>query len=160
MSLPVQPLKPLIGMKANFADGAVPEGQPAEFDIIAIDPDGKLIELKGADWTLKRLTRDWQWFNSDGEWRYEAITRSAKIDQRHDRHRRGSTRTVLADPLDWGEYRLEIARRERGTRRIDFSSGYYYGDSAKADTPDTLKLGLDRTDAKPGDTVNVKIEAR
>ena len=53
-------------------------------------------QIKGADWTLKRLTRDYQWFNSDGEWRYEAILRSAKIAQRQDRHRSGSTRTVFA----------------------------------------------------------------
>jgi alpha-2-macroglobulin len=159
VSLPVQPLKPLIGMKANFADGAVPEGQPAEFDIIAIDPDGKQIELKGADWTLKSLTRDYQWFNSDGEWRYEAILRSAKIDSgKIDIGAAAPAR--FSRPLDWGEYRLEIAAGNTAPVSIDFSSGYYYGDSAKAETPDTLKLGVDRTDAKPGDTVNVKIESR
>ena len=43
---------------------------------------------------------------------------------------------------------------------IDFSAGYYGGQSAKSDTPDTLKLALDKVDAKTGDTVNVKIEAR
>ena len=159
VSLPVQPLKPLIGMKANFADGAVPEGQPAEFDIVALDPDGKQIEIKGADWTLKSLTRDYQWFNSDGEWRYEAILRSAKIDAgKIDIGAAAPAR--FSRPLDWGEYRLEIAAENAAPVSIDFSSGYYYGDSAKAETPDTLKLGLDKTDVKPGDTVNVKIEAR
>ena len=42
---------------------------------------------------------------------------------------------------------------------VDFSAGYY-GGQATSDTPDTLKLALDKTDVKTGDTVNLKIEAR
>jgi alpha-2-macroglobulin len=37
------------------------------------------VEAKGATWTLKRLTRDWQWFNVDGYWRWEAVTRVTRL---------------------------------------------------------------------------------
>src|SRR5207244_3863440 len=78
-TLPVKAEQPLIGIRPSFDVGGAPMGQPSEFNVIAIDPDGKAVTAKGATWTLKRLTYDYQWFNVDGEWRYEAITRSSKI---------------------------------------------------------------------------------
>jgi len=43
---------------------------------------------------------------------------------------------------------------------MDFSSGYYDYDSAETETPDTLKVALDKTSVKTGDSLNVRIEAR
>jgi len=158
-SLPVKAAAPMLGLKPEFDGGAVPEGQVASFSAIAVDPDGKQVAAKAADWTLKRLTTDYQWFNADGSWRWEAVTRSSKI----------ATGTIdigsdkpasLSQSLSWGEYRLEIVVAGMAPASIDFASGYYYADTAKAETPDTLKVGLDRNDAKTGDTVTVKIESR
>ena len=159
VSLPVQASQPLLGIKANFEDGSAPEGQPAAFSVIAIDPDGNLIAAPGATWTLKRLTRDWQWFNTDGSWRWEAVTRTSKI-ANGKLDISGTSPTAFAQTLDWGEYRLEIGAEGMSPVSVDFSAGYYSNESAKSDTPDTLKLALDKTDVKTGDTVNVKIDAR
>ena len=158
-SLPIEATQPMLGLKAGFDYGAAPEGEPAAFKLIAIDKTGKQVAAKGAAWTLKRLSRDWQWFKMDGEWRWEGITRTSKIangviDIAADKP------TDFARTLSWGEYRLEIAADGMTPVSMDFSAGYYYGDTSKADTPDTLKVALDTTDAKSGDTVNVKIEAR
>ena len=158
-SLPVKAEKPMLGLKPGFDYGSVGEGQPATFELIAVDPDGKPIEVKAAAWTLKRLTTDYQWFNSDGSWRWESVTHSSKIAT-------GKVDIAAAKPaalsqtLSWGQYRIEIAADGLTPVSIDFSSGYYYGDTSKAETPDTLKVALDKTDAKTGDTINVKIEAR
>lgn len=158
VSLPVEAAQPMFGIKPEF-DGAVPEGAAAAFKIIAVDKDGKSVAAKGAEWTLMRLTRDWQWFNVDGSWRYESITRSAKIET-------GIVDLTGESPLDfsrtlsWGEYRLELAANGVTAASYDFTAGYYYGDMSKSDTPDTLKVALDRTDAKPGETVTVKIDSR
>ena len=158
-SLPIEAVKPMLGLKAEFDGGAAPEGQAAAFKLIAVDKDGKLVAAKAAAWTLKRLTRDWQWFKTDDEWRWEAIVRTAKIangaiDLGADKP------TDFSRMLSWGEYRLEFGTQGFTPVSIDFSSGYYDSGQARADTPDTLKLALDRTDAKTGETVNVKIEAR
>ena len=159
VSLPIEATQPMLAITADFDNGAAAEGQAAGFKVIAVDKDGKLVAAKSATWTLKRLTRDWQWFNVDGDWRWEGITRTSKI--------ANGTIALSADKptdftqnLSWGEYRLEIGAEGLTPVSTDFSSGYYYYDSAKADTPDTLKLAIDKTDAKAGDTVNVKIEAR
>ncbi len=158
-SLPITATQPMFGIKAEFDYGAAPEGQPAAFKLIAVDATGKLIAAKGAAWTLKRLSRDWQWFKTDGEWRWEGITRTSKIasgvvDLAADKP------TDFTRTLSWGEYRLEIAAAGMTPSSMDFSAGYYYGDTSKADTPDTLKVALDTTDTTTGGTVNVKIEAR
>ena len=158
-SLPITATQPMFGIKAEFDDGAAPEGQPAAFKLIAVDSTGKLIATQGAAWTLKRLSRDWQWFKTDGEWRWEGITRTSKIAS-------GSVDLAAGKPtgftrtLSWGQYRLEIAADGMTPASMDFSAGYYYGDTSKADTPDTLKVALDTTDTTTGGTVNVKIEAR
>ena len=133
-SLPVAALRPMLGIKPEFEKGAVPEGQPATFQVIAIDPEGKQVALKGAAWTLKRLDTDYQWFNSDGSWRYEAVTRARKIAS-------GQIDIGAEAPapfsrtLSWGEYRLEFAADGFAPSSIDFSSGYYYGETSQADTP-------------------------
>jgi uncharacterized protein YfaS (alpha-2-macroglobulin family) len=158
VSLPIAPSQPMIGIRPMFEDGAAPEGQPSAFSLIAVDPDGNLMPLKGASWTLKRLVRDWQWFNSNGQWRWEAITRTAKI-ANGTLDFAGDQPTGFAQTLSWGEYRLEISAPGVTPASIDFSSGSY-GGSAKANTPDTLKVALDKTDVAAGDTVTVKIEAR
>ena len=158
-SLPITASQPLLGLKPQFDGGSVPEGQAAAFSVIALDPQGKLIAAKGAAWTLKRLTRDWQWFNTDGSWRWEAVTRSSKIGN-GTLDLSGEKPTDFSQTLSWGEYRLEIAARDMTPVSIDFSSGYYSGNTAKADTPDTLKVALDKTELNTGDTVNVKIDAR
>ena len=158
-SLPIIARQPLLGIRPQFDGGSVPEGQPAVFSVIALDPAGTLITAKGASWTLKRLTRDWQWFNTDGSWRWEAVTRTSRI-ANGTLDIAGSTPSDFTQKLSWGEYRLEIAAQGMTPVSIDFSSGYYGGNTAKADTPDTLKVALDKTELATGETVNVKIDAR
>ncbi|MCA3555531.1 alpha-2-macroglobulin [Aestuariivirga sp.] len=158
-SLPIEASQPLFGIKPNFEDGAAPEGQAASFSLIALDPTGKLQPVKGATWTLKRLVRDWQWFNSNGPWQWESITRTSKIANGTMDLIAGKP-TDFAQTLSWGQYRLEIEAPGITPASIDFASGYYWGGAAKADTPDTLKVALDTTDVKTGGTINVKIEAR
>ena len=158
-SLPIEASQPLFGIMPNFEDGAAPEGQAASFSLIAVDPDGKLKPIKGANWTLKRLVRDWQWFNSNGQWQWESVTRTSKI-ANGTLDLSGDKPTDFAQTLSWGEYRLEIDAPGITPASIDFASGYYSGNTSKSDTPDTLKVALDTTDVKTGDTINVKIDAR
>ncbi len=158
-TLPVAARQPLLGIKPGFDVGGAPEGQPAEFSIIAIDINGALIPVKGASWSLKRLTTDYQWFNVDGDWRYEAVTRASKI--AGDVVDIGDKEPLrLTQTLSWGMYRLEIAANGFSPASVDFSAGYYYNENAKSDTPDTLAVALDRTSVKAGEVLNVKIDGR
>lgn len=158
-SLPIEASQPMIGIMPGFEDGSAPEGQAATFSLIAVDPEGKLKSVKGANWTLKRLVRDWQWFNTDGSWRWESVTRTSKIANGAIDFA-GDKPTSFAQTLSWGEYRLEVDAPGMSPASMDFASGYYTSDSAKANTPDTLRVAIDKPDVKTGDTINVKIDAR
>lgn len=159
VSLPVEARQPMIGIRPQFEGGSVPEGQAAMFQLVAVDKDGRPVAAPEARWVLKQITRDWQWYNADGEWRYEAISRTTRIAN-------GMIGLTAQGPvnfsraLSWGEYRLEVTASGMMPASVDFAVGYYSGGSAKADTPDTLKVALDRTDARPGETITVNIEAR
>ena len=158
-SLPVKPVQSLLGIHPSFDTGGAPEGQPSEFDVIAVNADGAAIAVKAATWTLKRLTWDYQWFNSDGQWRYEAITRAAKI--ANGVTDIGDKKPLrLSKTLSWGYYRLEVAAAGLSPASVDFAAGYYSFDTTKADTPDTLAVALDHSSVKAGDILNVKIGAR
>jgi uncharacterized protein YfaS (alpha-2-macroglobulin family) len=159
LSLPVAAGQPMIGIRPEFGDGAAPEGQPAGFRVIAVDAEGSLLARTDASFTLKRLERDWQWFNSNGEWRWEAVTRSSRI-ANGTITLEGDKPGTLSLPVSWGEYRLELTAAGMTPASIDFASGYYTQSSARADTPDTLKVALDRTEARSGETLTVKIESR
>ncbi len=158
-TLPIVAQQPLLGIKPNFDAGGAPEGEPSTFDVIAIDKDGKPVPVKSAAWTIKRLTTDYQWFKVDNEWRYEAITRAAKI--AGDIASIGAEKPLrLSRTLSWGFYRVEIAAAGFSPASIDFSAGYYYNDTSKSDTPDTLAVALDRTEVKSGEVLKVKINSR
>ena len=147
-------------MKANFDDGAAPEGQPAEFDVVALDPDGKQIERQG-----RRLDAE------EPHPRLPVVQFRRRVALRGDHCARAK---IDDGKLDIGAAAPARLSRSRSTGAstasrsraedaapvsIDFSSGYYYGDAAKAETPDTLEARASTgPTSKPGDTVNVKID--
>ncbi len=158
-TLPVQAQQPMLGLKADSQSVEAPEGQPLDFSAIAVDQGGKAVAAQAVAWTLKRVTTDYQWYNTDGYWNYEGVTRAARIAN-------GTVEIGADKPLklnqtvDWGRYRLELAANGFASTSIDFDAGYYGGSGAAVDTPDTLNVALDTTFAKTGDTVNVRIASR
>ena len=62
--------------------------------------------------------------------------------------------------MKWGRYRLEVSTGEPNgpLTSLTFDAGFYA--EASADTPDLLEVALDKTDYKPGDTMNVAVTAR
>lgn len=156
-SLPILSSGNMLGLKPEFASSEIGEGQQAVFSAIAVDPQGKQVEAKGATWVLKRLTTTYQWYKTDGRWNYEAVTTARKVT--------GGTVDIAADkptqvavPVQWGQYRFEIASDGLAPSSTSFYAGYYT--SEKADTPDMLPVALDANSVKSGDTLQVKIDAR
>ena len=156
-SLPIASPGPMLGLRPGFDQGAVPEGQQANFDAIVVDPNGTRVAAKGATWTLKRLSTSYQWYKTNNRWSYEAVTTARKVT--------GGTVDIAADqpakisaPVQWGQYRLEIDADGIASSSDSFYAGYYT--SEKSDTPDMLPVALDQTSVKSGDTLQVKIDAR
>jgi len=184
--------KPRLGIKPLFA-GAVDEGGTAAFEVIALDPQGQRLALKGARWTLSRLTTSFQWYQYDGRWDYEPVTRRERVAS-GDLDLNAESPARIQVPVDWGGYELAVTAPGSGSRPADttsgmtaaaglgsraisdtgalasasaapipasltFEAGWYRAPKA-IDTPDLLKLSLDKPGYRVGDTAKAHLEAR
>ena len=159
LTVPVATDRPLIGIKPKFDDGQVAEGTRAGFDVIALDPARARIG-GAAEWTLTRITRNFQWYRRDGRWFYDSTERLEEI--------AGGTVEIgtetpaaVSVPVDWGRYRLEVvdAADPHIASSVAFNAGWV-SDNAAADTPDILEVHLDRESYAVGDTATLKIVPR
>ncbi|MCQ8782287.1 alpha-2-macroglobulin family protein [Mangrovibrevibacter kandeliae] len=159
LTLPLAGSSPRIGVKPLFS-GAVPEGKTAGFDLIALDAQGQRSALPAVGWVLNKITTDFQWYNTNGRWNYEPIHRSARI--------ASGTVDVPADapahldlPVEWGSYELTLTD-PAGTATpasLTFDAGWYVAASS-LETPDILKVSLDKPRYRIGDRATVHIEPR
>ena len=168
---PVQDTQARLGLKPLF-EGAVDEGGKAAFEVIAIAPNGQRLAQRGLRWTLSRVTTSFQWFQSDGRWDYEPVSRRERVASGDLDLGTGAPARIEA-PVAWGGYELAVAPAPAakagptgsgaGTGPVPvslaFEAGWYLAPKA-IDTPDLLKVSLDKPGYQVGDTARARIEAR
>ena len=151
------PSAPIIGLKPLF-DEVVPQGAEARFSLIGIGPDTKASPMQ-VQWKLTRIETDYQWYQTDGSWYWEPVTRRTNVSEGG--ADLGATPVEISAPVEWGEYELSVERSDGqlAVSAISFYAGWY----APADvtsTPDTLELSLDKAAYKPGETAMLRIVPR
>ncbi len=160
ISFDVKPNKTLIGIKSIFGGSHVGDGEKAEFDVIAVAPDGSQAEVKGLKWELLKIERRYQWYTgNNGYWNYKTITYTRKVAN-------GEIDTTTQAPvriskaLGWGEYRLDISSPDdNGSQSsLKFYSGWYSSDTT--DRPDKLEIALDKKSYKEGDKLTVNLSPK
>ncbi|MEO7222611.1 MAG: alpha-2-macroglobulin, partial [Devosia sp.] len=148
-----------IGIKPRYSEeDGIPENSEAGFDIIAVSPEGVAIDKTGIKWTLSRIDTNYQWYRNNGTWRWEAITTTSQVaDGTIDAKAAGPV--TIAAPVMWGEYRLEVESTGEGatSSSYEFYAGYYYA-QAGSNTPDTLRVVLDKPAYKLGEVANLKLD--
>ncbi len=155
---PVAPDGPRIGIRPLF-DGTAEEGSTARFEVIAIDADGR-IPMQRVGWALSRVETRYQWYETDGYWDYEPVTRRTRVAS-------GEVSLGTDAPariegaVDWGRYELKLYALDGGDTAagLTFSAGWY-GADAGSDTPDLLEVGLDKVRYAIGDTATLRLKAR
>ncbi|WP_297977225.1 alpha-2-macroglobulin family protein, partial [uncultured Amaricoccus sp.] len=155
---PLLPAAPLIGVRPLF-EGAVDEGGTAGFEAIALGADLAPASLAAVSWTLSRIETDYQWYEADGVWNYEPITRRSRVANGTVDLTAGAP-LRLDMPVDWGRYELALAATDG--RYIATSVGFDAGwgaAGAGSETPDLLALSLDRAAYAPGDTARARVVA-
>jgi uncharacterized protein YfaS (alpha-2-macroglobulin family) len=115
------------------------------------DRDGTLTNAGVQPWRLERIERQYQWYRSDGNWRYEPADFTTLV---------ADGTLVLDDaetaeltlPVEWGRYRLTVggAGVADPAASVQFNAGWFVAASA-TDTPDGLEIALDRDSYAPGD---------
>jgi len=160
VKLPVAPRGPRIGIRPLFEDDQADENSQAGFEVIMVDSAGKRLARRDLSWTLHRIETSYQWYRSDGRWRYESFSRTERIaDGNLSVDPQNPAR--IAVPVKWGNYRLEITSdKGRPTASsVAFNAGWVTSGDAAA-TPDMLPTGLDKTAYKVGDVARLHIEPR
>lgn len=156
---PVKASNDRIGIKPNFADASgLAEGSEAKFELIVVSPEGEKVAASGLDWTLSRVETNYQWYRNGSTWQWEAITTTREIANGTAETTDGGSVSVGAN-VDWGRYRLEVNTSGPGatSSSYEFYAGYYYAD-AGSDTPDTLKVALDKANYRVGETANLRLD--
>lgn len=148
-----------LGIKPVFTDASgLAQGTEAQFNIVAVSPEGKAIAKSGITWTISRIETNYQWYRDGSAWRWEAVTTTREVGS-------GTADTPADGPVtiganvDWGSYQVEVNSTGEGatSSSYQFYAGYYYA-AAGSDTPDTLKVALDKPAYRVGETANLKLD--
>ncbi|BDA83663.1 membrane protein [Aureimonas sp. SA4125] len=159
VDLPLAGAKPRLGIKRLF-DGAVGQGAEAAFDIVALGPDAKRSGLSEVDWVVNKITMNFQWYQSNGRWNYEP-TRSVARVASGSLDLSAEAGGKIAVPVEWGGYELVLTDPAGNAlpASVAFDAGWYVA-ATSAETPDILKVSLDKPRYAIGDKAVVHIEPR
>ncbi len=156
-TLPVRHLSQYLGVQPGFKDGQVQAHSTAKFSLIALDGKGLPQKQGQLGYRLIREEIDYQWFQKNGTWGYERIVRDHE-EGRDQLRWQESEPLPLALPVTRGEYRLELLNQEAELlTAFRFTAGEQL--IGKSDTPDAVKVALDRQQYQVGDTAKLTIKS-
>ena len=157
-TLPLRTREVYLGIRPTFEGRYAREGAETEFDLVAVDAEGKQVARPSVDYKIERITYSYQWYESDGKWRWQSI-QAERLVAADTLAFKADAPTHLAKQLSWGPHRLTINDREANTSTsITFYVGWW-GGSGTEDAPDSLRVASDKKNYAPGDTAKLRIEA-
>ncbi|AUM74148.1 alpha-2-macroglobulin family protein [Paracoccus jeotgali] len=152
----ILPARQAVGIRPAFEGGTVPEGSEAGFSVIALGKDLTPVAAQ-LDWTLTRIETDYQWYAIDGDWQWEPVTRRSPVASgKLDIPAEGPA--TLSVPVSWGQFELAVTAPDGAQTSTVFDAGWGAATGAQ-DTPDRLRVTLDKPAYRPGETATVSFEA-
>ena len=154
------PADALVGVRPLFddKDGADANAN-ARFELMRYGSDGLPRPAKGLKVSLVREHRDYHWsHDADSGWDYDFTRRFETVETRT--LDAGSTATRFDFPVEWGDYRIEVVDpATRLTMRYPFRAGWGWNDENRGldARPDKVKLALDKTAYRAGDTLKATL---
>ncbi len=159
----VWPADALVGVHPMFdPDGGASSNARVGFELVRADRDGTLLAGKDLKVTLIREHRryHWNWTDSSG-WDYDWSSDFEDADTRTANIPAGES-LKLDFPVEYGNYRLDVTDPATGlTMRYPFYAGWSWDNDNRGSEarPDKVKLSLDKTAYKVGDTAKVTVTA-
>jgi uncharacterized protein YfaS (alpha-2-macroglobulin family) len=147
-----------IGIKPVFDGDEAPSGAAVDFEVIAVDAEGKPIDHAGLAYRFVQEDWDYQWFYANNAWDYDVVVRdkgiaNGKLDAS------AATPAKLTLNTDWGHYRLEVYDTASGTASsVRFYAGWW-AKPGTATTPDRMQVVADKPLYQVGDSAEVRLEA-
>ncbi len=155
------PAAALVGVRPLFdpKEGADANARAA-FEVIRSNAAGERIAGSGLELRLVRERRDyhWVWDNESG-WRFNYKQSFQDLETRTLEVEAGKA-TRFDVPVEWGGYRIEIEDPATGlVLRFPFRAGWSWDDDNRGSEarPDKVKLALDKTSYRAGDTLKVTL---
>lgn len=149
-TVPVAPSGPVLGLRVPEG---VAEGARAEVGLVALSPDLAPVAMP-ARWRVDRLETTYQWYEVEGSWNWEPVTRRERIAEGEVALDGPAT---IAVPVTWGAYEVTI-EGDGTAASATFSAGWYAAPGAEA-APDRLAVSLDAPAYAPGDVATLRIDA-
>ncbi|WP_425503967.1 alpha-2-macroglobulin family protein [Pseudoxanthomonas broegbernensis] len=154
------PAPALVGVRPLFdADDGADANARARFELVRVDAQGAPQPAQGLQVTLVRELRDYHWrYDDGGGWDYDFTRRFENVETRSVDAGASAARFDFA--VEWGEYRVDVLDPATGlTMRYPFRAGWSWGDDNRGPDarPDKVKLALDRTGYRAGDTLKVTV---
>ncbi len=155
------PAAELVGVRPLFDDKEGADANAsAGFELGRFGRDGKPHPGKALRVTLVREHRDYHWsYDDDGNgWDYDFTRRYEDVETRT--VDAGASPLRIDFPVEWGDYRLDVFDpATRLTMRYPFTAGWSWEDENRGldARPDKVKLALDKTTYRAGDTLKVTL---
>ena len=157
-SRPIRQHPVAVGLRSPAGDDAVPEGAEAKLEVIAVDPQGSPVAVKGLRFELLRENWEYRWYSVNGVWRHKSHIRSQPIDAGTIDIPAGAP-PALARQLPAGRYRWEATDPASGAQSsLRFHVGWWV-EAELPDVPDKLEAALDKPSYQPGETAKLFIKA-
>ncbi len=156
ISLPIRSQPLSIGVRLDQEGDTVPNGAKANFQVIALDQEGKRRAAEGLEYVLYREVYQYHWYFQNNRWNYRLIRRDDVVSK-------GAISVGADAPKgfgfsnDWGLYRLEI-RDPKGTAAtsIRYRVGWFVS-AGSSNVPDKMSVTLDKAAYKAGETAKVAL---
>lgn len=156
-TLPVRAANNFIAVKPT--SGKLREGSTATFDVIALSPDGKRINAPKLRWTLFKVSHNYQWYNSDGRWKFERIKSSQKLIEGEITADQAAMGKVSM-PVRWGAHRLEVTVADKSLTPVSVTFNVGWSGDVSANTPDLLDVTLNKKNYTLGEAMSVRVASR
>ncbi|MEM7428839.1 MAG: alpha-2-macroglobulin family protein [Pseudomonadota bacterium] len=149
---------PMIGIRPGFEGGQAAEGSNAEFQVIALAPDGSRTALPGSSWSLVKIERNYQYYRIGSYWQFESVDLEKQVADGTVDLGTGEP-AKLSLPVEWGRYRLQVESPGGPVTSVLFNAGWFVT-SKSTETPDGLEIALDKDSYKAGETARLKVSPR
>ncbi len=155
IALPLRTRDTMIGVRPAFDGDSIQENTPANFEVLAVDTEGKQKPVRGVTWELVNEDIDYRWYQVDNDWKYERVVNDRIVDGgKTDLD--GAAAFKISKSLPWGSYRLTVADPAGGaTTAYRFWSGW--GSGAGNDRPDRVAVAADKQQYASGETAKIAI---
>nr|CAA6820849.1 MAG: Alpha-2-macroglobulin [uncultured Thiotrichaceae bacterium] len=151
------PAKSLVGISPLFKGGVVEKDSEAQFNIIKVNSEGKLLAGESLSATLIKEDYEYFWeYNDQDGWTRKETRNEYPLTQQKFTVLAGE-KTSLAFPVAHGRYRLEVEDAGTGLKSVYAFYAGWSGGQLISGRPDKVELQLDKKAYKAGETVQLRI---